>query len=114
MRLFTFFENIRFLPHAAAHGETLLIEDSHIRFYEGIIHEDVLFTFKRSCIRRTSYLNRYTGDACVGSTMAKAYDRNVRDLICVREMRKWVNAHADEVDDGFLVPLRAVWWITRL
>lgn len=109
MRLFTFFEEHReFLPHAALRMvKRSLIEDNHIRFYEGIIHEDVLFTFQTLVhSQRTSYLNEplYRRRVRVGSTMtAKHTIENVRGhLICVREMRKWVNAHADEVDDGFL------------
>lgn len=108
-RLFTYFEEHReFLPHAPLRMvKRSLIEENHIRFYEGIIHEDVLFTFQtlvRS--KRTSYLNEplYRRRVRSGSTMtAKHTVENVRGhVVCVREMRAWVERHADELEEEFL------------
>lgn len=108
-QLFAYFEDHReFLPHAALRMvKRSLIEENHIRFYEGIIHEDVLFTFQTLVqSKRTSYLNEplYRRRIRAGSTMtAKHTIENVRGhFVCVQEMHKWVEAHADEIEEDFL------------
>lgn len=108
-RLFTYFEEHReFLPHAALRMvKRSLIEENRIRFYEGIIHEDVLFTFQTLVqSKRTSYLDEplYRRRVRAGSTMtAKHTVENVRGhVVCVREMRAWVEQHVGELEDDFL------------
>ncbi|WP_180326548.1 glycosyltransferase family 2 protein [Raoultibacter phocaeensis] len=107
--LFAYFEEHReFLPHAALRMvKRSLVEQHRIRFFEGIIHEDVLFTFQTLVhSQRSSYLNEplYMRRIRANSTMtAKRTIANVRGhWVCVREMRKWVSAHAEELEDRFL------------
>lgn len=108
-QLFTYFEEHReFLPHAALRMvKRSLIEDNRIRFYEGIIHEDILFTFQTLVhSKRSSYLAEplYRRRIRVGSTMtAKHTIENVRGhFICAAEMRRWVETHADGLEDDFI------------
>lgn len=108
--LFTFFEDRnQFFPHGALRAVSRsLIEDNGIRFPEGIIHEDLLFTFQtlvRS--RRSSFLNEplYRRRIRSGSTMASKHRtmRNIEGhLVSIRWMRSWLDQHADSLDRGFV------------
>lgn len=107
--LFTYFEEHReFLPHAALRMvKRSLIEEHRIRFFEGIIHEDVLFTFQTLVhSERSSYLNEplYMRRIRANSTMtAKHTIENVRGhFVCVQEMRTWMDAHAGDLEDAFM------------
>ena len=110
MQLFTFFENAgQFFPQAALRMVRRdLIQENGIRFYEGIIHEDVLFTFRTLVAsRRSSFLNEplYMRRVHEGSTMTqpKRTIANVRGhFVCVREMEAWLSDHAAELDDDFM------------
>lgn len=108
--LFTFFEDRnQFFPHGALRAVSRnLIEDNGIRFPEGIIHEDLLFTFQtlvRS--RRSSFLNEplYRRRIRSGSTMASKHRtmRNIEGhLMSIRWMRSWLDQHADSLDRDFV------------
>lgn len=101
LELFTFFQqHDAFFPQAALRMVRRdLIEKHAIRFYEGIIHEDVLFTFM--CLayaRRSSFLNEqlYMRRVRMGSTMVqpKRTIDNVRGhYVCMREITTWVTRH---------------------
>lgn len=101
LELFTFFqEHDAFFPQAALRMVRRdLIEKHGIRFYEGIIHEDVLFTFM--CLayaRRSSFLNEplYMRRVRMGSTMVqpKRTIENVRGhYVCIREITSWITRH---------------------
>lgn len=108
--LFAFFEDRnQFFPHGALRAVSRnLIEDNGIRFPEGIIHEDLLFTFQtlvRS--RRSSFLNEplYRRRIRSGSTMASKHRtmRNIEGhLVSIRWMRSWLDQHADSLDRDFV------------
>lgn len=108
--LFSFFEEHgQFFPQAALRMVRRdLVERHGIRFYEGIIHEDVLFTFQTLVeSRRSSFLNEalYMRRIRKGSTMTspKRTIANVRGhFVCVQEMARWLSDHADELDDRFV------------
>lgn len=111
--LFTFFENENsFLPHAALRMvKRSLIEKNNIRFYEGIIHEDALFTFQTLVeSKKSSYLNEvlYYRRIRMGSTMVQP-KRTIPSIhghfICTQEMRHWLYQHADEVSEEFIEAL---------
>ena len=108
--LFTFFENRnQFFPHGALRAVSRkLIEDNGIRFPEGIIHEDLLFTFQ-TLVRsqRSSFLNEplYRRRIRSGSTMASKHRsmRNIEGhLVSIRWMRKWMRANAAALDGRFV------------
>lgn len=108
--LFTFFEDRgQFFPHGALRAVSRkLIEDGSIRFPEGIIHEDLLFTFQ-TLVRsqRSSFLNEplYRRRIRAGSTMASKHRtmRNIEGhLVSIRWMRSWLDDHADGLDDAFV------------
>lgn len=109
-KLFTFFEDRRqFFPHGALRAVSRsLIEDNRIRFPEGIIHEDLLFTFQTLvCSQRSSFLNEtlYRRRIRSGSTMASKHRtmRNIEGhLVSIRWMRSWLDQHADSLDRDFV------------
>ena len=99
MELFTFFEDRgQFFPHGALRAVSRsLIEDNAIRFPEGIIHEDLLFTLQTLvCSQRSSFLNEplYRRRIRSGSTMASKHRtmRNIEGhLVSIRWMRSWTS-----------------------
>lgn len=110
MELFTFFEDRgQFFPHGALRAVSRsLIEDNVIRFPEGIIHEDLLFTLQTLvCSQRSSFLNEplYRRRIRSGSTMASKHRtmRNIEGhLVSIRWMRFWLDQHADSLDRDFV------------
>lgn len=108
--LFAFFEERdQFFPQAALRlVRRDLIEGAGIRFFEGIIHEDLLFTLQTLVIsQRSSFLNEplYRRRIRAGSTMTspKRTIANVHGhFVCMREIGRWLADHADELDDGFV------------
>lgn len=113
MELFTFFENRRqFFPHAALRAIShRLIQRGNIRFPEGVIHEDLLFTFQTLVLsERSSFLNEplYRRRIRVGSTMAspRRTMNNVNGhLLSIHWMRDWMLQHADELDPSFIAAM---------
>lgn len=109
--LFTFFQtNGQFYPQGAFRMvRRSLIESNHIRFYEGIIHEDLLYTFRVLALsNRSSFLNEalYMRRIRAGSTMTENSSGSLRSVyghfICVVEMRKWLYEHAEELEEEFV------------
>lgn len=108
--LFTFFEQRdQFFAHGALHAVTReLVERARIRFPEGVIHEDLLFTFQiLVAAQRSSFLNEplYRRRIRAGSTMAQPRRtmRNVKGhLVSVHWMERWMDAHVDELDPSFV------------
>lgn len=112
-QLFTFFENRnQFFIHGALRAiRRNLLEREGIRFPEGVIHEDVLFTFKTLLAsKRSSFLNEpvYRRRIHAGSIMAKPR-RTVRNieghLVGIRFMEDYLQSHADELDDAFVAAM---------
>ncbi|WP_206214571.1 glycosyltransferase family 2 protein [Adlercreutzia sp. ZJ242] len=109
MELFTFFESRgQWMPHGALRAvKRSIIEDNHIRFKEGIIHEDLLFTFQTLLLsKRSSYLGEalYRRRIHTGSTMAapRKSMRNIEGhLIAVNYLRGWMREHASEIEPEF-------------
>lgn len=108
--LFAFFEERgQFFPQAALRMVRRdLVERHGIRFFEGIIHEDVLFTFQTLAFsQRSSFLNEslYMRRIRKGSTMTtpKRTIANVRGhFVCVQSMDDWLREHACELDEPFV------------
>ena len=108
--LFTFFEQRdQFFAHGALHAVTRdLVESAHIRFPEGVIHEDLLFTFQiLVAAQRSSFLNEplYERRIRAGSTMAQPRRtmHNVKGhLVSVRWMERWMDVHVDVLDPSFV------------
>ena len=110
MELFTFFEQHgQFMPHGAlrAVGRSLL-ESNNIRFKEGIIHEDLLFTLQTLVLsKRSSFLNEplYRRRIHTGSTMGtkRRSMRNIEGhLISIRFLRNWIREQSDLLDPAFM------------
>jgi len=83
-----------------------MIERAGLRFEEGIIHEDLLFTMM--CIplaQRAAFLNEtfYQRRMRAHSTMTSARSvRNIRGhLVASMRMEEWIKSHADEFDAAF-------------
>lgn len=109
--LFAFFQmNQQFFPQAAFRMvKRDLLETHHIRFFEGIIHEDLLFSFRvLSVSKRSSFLNEelYQRRIREGSTMtinSKNSLQSVRGhFVCVTEMKKWLDDHVDALETNFI------------
>lgn len=108
--LFTFFEEHRqFMPHGALRAiKRSLIEENDIRFKEGIIHEDLLFTLQTLVhSKRSSFLNEplYRRRIHTGSTMAakRKTIRNIEGhLISIRFLRNWIRSHSSEISPAFM------------
>lgn len=108
--LFTFFENNnQFFPHGALRAVRRgLIEKNNIRFVEGIIHEDLLFTLQTLIhSKRSSFLSDqiYMRRIHVGSTMAtpRKTMRNITGhLVSINWMHQYLLEHAEELDAGFI------------
>ena len=85
-----------------------LLEREHVRFPEGIIHEDVLFGWLiLTASRRSSFLNEplYLRRQRAGSIMGagrRTVDNVVGHTICVSMIRSWIHGHAAELDAAFL------------
>lgn len=110
MELFTFFESKgQFYPHGAlrAVGSELL-RANRIRFEEGMIHEDLLFTFQTLVAsRRSSFLHEqiYLRRIRSGSTMGtkRRSLRNIEGhLVSIRWMKNWMLLNADDLDAEFV------------
>jgi len=83
-----------------------LIEDNNIRFREGILHEDILFTFQTLvAAQRSSFLDeplyqrRLHERAIMGSkrTIANIDGR----FVSLQAIKRWLHEHVDELDDDF-------------
>ena len=85
-----------------------LLESEGIRFPEGIIHEDVLYSFRilvaskrSSLLNEPLYLRRQRMGSIMGSSRRTA--ANVEGhLVAIRGVRRWVREHFNELDEGFL------------
>ncbi|MGI6104572.1 MAG: glycosyltransferase family 2 protein [Raoultibacter sp.] len=108
--LFVFFQHAhQFFPQAAFHAvKRSFIEETGINFYEGILHEDVLFSYRViTASERSSFLNEplYMRRIREGSIMTepKRTLKNVNGLfISMMEMKAWLYAHAEELDIEFV------------
>ena len=84
-----------------------LVERAQIRFCEGIIHEDLLFTMQTLVeSARSSFLNEelYMRRVHAGSTMAqpRRTAENVRGhFVCLQKMERWIREHPDRLDGDF-------------
>lgn len=83
-----------------------IIEDSGLRFKEGIIHEDLLFLMQTIPLsQRTAFLNEplYLRRIREGSTITSAYSvRNIEGLFYAAQyMRRWIRDHAEEYPHEF-------------
>ena len=82
------------------------VEQAGVRFKEGILHEDILFTFLTAASsQRSSFLNEplYERRIRSGSIMGSRWTwRNVHGhFVSVQEMRQWLYAHGSDVDERF-------------
>lgn len=110
MELFTFFESKgQFYPHGALRAISReLLRANRIRFREGMIHEDLLFTFQTLVAsRRSSFLHEqiYLRRIRSGSTMGTARRslRNIEGhLISIRWMKNWMRENAARLDADFI------------
>ncbi len=83
-----------------------LVEDAGLRFVEGIIHEDLLFTMQLVPLAaRCAFLNEcfYQRRMRAGSTMTTARGiRNVQGhLVASMRMEKWLHENNANYDDAF-------------
>lgn len=106
--LFTAFERVdSFRPSACLFMyRREMIEDAGLRFEEGVIHEDLLFTMQVFPLaQRAAFLNRvlYRRRMRAGSTMTSARSiKNVRGLFVVAEkLEAWFDAHQDELNQDY-------------
>ncbi|MBQ3302790.1 MAG: glycosyltransferase, partial [Eggerthellaceae bacterium] len=107
--LFTYFvERDQFHTQAALRMiRRAFLEENNIRFMEGILHEDILFTFQTLVAsNRTSFLNeplymrRLRDDSIMGRTHTMA---NVHGhFVSMQLIKRWLIVHADEYDGEFL------------
>ena len=110
LEVFTFFEEHgAFMPHGALRAiRRSLIEEAGIRFYEGIIHEDLLFTLQTLLVaKRSSFLNEpiYMRRIHAGSTMGtkRRSMRNIEGhLASIRFLRQWMREHAESLEPAFV------------
>lgn len=108
--LFVFFEAAgQFHPQAALRAvRRSFVDERGIRFREGILHEDLLFTFQTLCAsRRSSFLNEpiYQRRLRVGSItgVARHSMRNIEGHLAYTDYaRRWTVDHAEELDDDFV------------
>ena len=85
-----------------------LLEEAQIRFPEGIIHEDELYSFfiaaaskRSSFLDEPLYLRRQRAGSIMGAQRRTAASViGVLTSICV--VRRWISRHASEFDDEFL------------
>lgn len=129
---FCYFESIgQWMPHIALRVvRRSLLEAHHIRFSEGIIHEDLLFTFLVSAYsQRTSFLNEplYVRRVRVGSTMAqpKHTIRNIEGhFVAVQGIDAWMQENAAYMSNDFIAAVAhrvteyrsriSYWWIGEI
>lgn len=83
-----------------------IVENAHLRFKEGIIHEDLLFTMQTFPLTlRTEFINEplYKRRMREGSTMTSAFSmRNVHGLFFVAQtLRSWLSEHSEKYGDAF-------------
>lgn len=111
--LFTFFQQRgEFWPQGAMRMVRRgLLEDNGIRFKEGIIHEDALFTFQTLVVsQRSTFLNEpiYMRRVREGSIMGQR-SRSIRNVqghyVCLTEMKRWMLQHASELDREFVAAM---------
>ena len=111
--LFTFFQQRgEFWPQGAMRMVRRgLLEDNGIRFKEGIIHEDALFTFQTLVVsQRSTFLNEpiYMRRVREGSIMGQR-SRSIRNVqghyVCLTEMNRWMLQHASELDREFVAAM---------
>lgn len=111
--LFSFFEeHDGFFPQAPLRMvRRSLVEDNGIRFFEGIIHEDLLFTLQTLLeSQRSSFLNEelYMRRIHMGSTMVQP-KRSIANVhghfICMRELQRWLDIHIESLDRRFIAAI---------
>ena len=111
--LFTFFQQRgEFWPQGAMRMVRRgLLEENGIRFREGIIHEDALFTFQTLVAsQRSTFLNEpiYMRRVHEGSVMGQR-TRSIRNVqghyVCLTEMKRWMLEHAVELDRPFVAAM---------
>ncbi len=83
-----------------------LVEDAGLRFVEGIIHEDLLFTMQLVPLAsRCAFLNEcfYRRRMRAGSTMTTTRGiRNIEGhLVASMRMEEWLSEHNADYDDAF-------------
>jgi glycosyltransferase involved in cell wall biosynthesis len=108
--LFVFFQNAhQFFPQAAFHAvKRSFLKETGIDFYEGILHEDVLFSYKVIVAsERSSFLNEplYMRRIREGSIMTAPQRTlsNVNGLfVSMVEMKEWLYVHASELELSFI------------
>lgn len=107
--LFTWFmRNDAFWPSAPLHMvRRAFIEEQDIGFYEGILHEDELYTVQTlSRARRAAFLNEplYLRRMRAASIMtSKRSIRNVAGVFRVtQELQRFIEQHAADYDDAFI------------
>lgn len=108
--LFTFFSDRgQYFPQGALRMvRRELLERERIRFPEGIIHEDVLYGWRilvaserSSFLNEPLYLRRQRAGSIMGAKRRTA-ENVLGHSVCVSQVRAWVAAHADELDDAFI------------
>jgi glycosyltransferase involved in cell wall biosynthesis len=83
-----------------------LLEEHGIRFREGILHEDILFTFQVLCVAQRSsfldeplYLRRLRSDSIMGKKRTVA---NIDGhFVSLQEMKRWLAENIDDVNPRF-------------
>lgn len=114
----SFVERDQFFTSAAMHMvRRSLIEDAGIRFWEGILHEDILFTFQVIALsQRSSFLNeplykrRWRADSIV--TRGWTWRNIDGHFVSMYAIRRWMENHADSIDArfGFAVGMSLARW----
>lgn len=107
--LFAFFEeHDGFFPQAPLRMVRRdLVERHGIRFFEGIIHEDLLFTLQTLLeSERSSFLNEelYMRRVHMGSTMAqpRRTAANVRGhFVCLQQVQRWIDENPHRLNGRF-------------
>lgn len=96
-----------FRPSACLYAiKRSVILDAHLSFYEGIIHEDVLFSLTLARLdHRCAFIpdELYMRRMREGSTMTKSFSmKNVHGLfVSAQHLQAWIDEYAPEVSEDF-------------
>ncbi|MCL1799623.1 MAG: glycosyltransferase, partial [Eggerthellaceae bacterium] len=115
----TFAQRGEFFTHAALRMvRRSLLDEQGIRFYEGIIHEDDLFTFQTMVAsERSSFLSdvlymRRLRHGSIMATRTQGLATVKGCFVCVREMKRWMRDNAPGLDDAFVeAMMRQIDWL---
>ncbi|MCL2888940.1 MAG: glycosyltransferase, partial [Eggerthellaceae bacterium] len=108
--LFVVFESRdEYFPHATLRMvKRSLIEEQGIRFYEGIIHEDVLFNFlvlvsskSSSLLSDLVYFRRVRPNSIM-TQRSQSIATVLGHYVSVRAMKAWMREHAAELENAFI------------